>query len=68
MAEKKIVIQIDEKGAINAETFGMTGPSCVDELDKLMKDIALSGGTSTKKDDYFNQKTQSVPKVTNKHD
>lgn len=67
MAEKKIVINIDDKGSINAETFGMFGTECIDELDKLMKDIALSG-TITKKDEYFQQRTKESNKVTNKHD
>ena len=44
MAEKKIIIQIDEKGGINAETFGMVGAGCIEELDKLMKGLALEGG------------------------
>ena len=41
MKEKKIVIDIDDKGKINAETFGIHGVECLQELDKLLKDIAL---------------------------
>lgn len=67
MEEKKIVINIDDKGGIEAETFGMTGASCIDELDKLMKDIALAG-TTTKKNEFFEQETTTVAKVINKHD
>ena len=52
MAEKKIVIDIDDKGGILAETFGLIGTECVDELDKLMKDLALSG-TTTKKQEFY---------------
>lgn len=54
MAEKKIVIDINEEGAIHAETFGMQGVECVIELDKLMKDIARHA-KSTKKPEYFKE-------------
>ena len=67
MSEKKIVIQIDDKGGINAETFGMVGTECVEELDKLMKDIALLGSRK-KKNEFFEQETTNVTKVTNKRD
>ena len=67
MSEKKIVIQIDDKGSIQAETFGMEGIGCIDELDKLMKDIALSGET-VKKKEFFEQETKTATKVINKRD
>lgn len=67
MAEKKIIIQVDDKGNINAETFGMTGAGCIDELDKLMKDIALSG-TTEKKKEFFEQQTTTSNKVNVKRD
>lgn len=67
MAEKKIVIHIDDKGGINAETFGITGAGCIDELDKLMKGIALEG-TTEKKTEFFDQETKSTVKVANKRD
>ena len=56
MSEKKIVINIQEDGKINAETFGMVGTECVTELDKLMKDLARTN-KRTKKSDYFQEKT-----------
>ena len=39
MADKKIVIDIDDKGAIKAETFGMQGTEClgVDNTIKVKK-------------------------------
>ena len=67
MAEKKIIIQIDEKGGINAETFGMVGAGCIEELDKLMKGLALEGATEKKKE-FFEQETKTSAQVTNKHD
>lgn len=56
MADKKIVIDIDDTGKIKAETFGMNGTECLDELDKLLKDLALQSNT-TKKDEYFKEGT-----------
>lgn len=67
MSEKKIVIQIDENGGINAETFGMVGTECAEELDKLMKDIAKRGSRKKKKE-YYEQKSKTTAKVTNKRD
>lgn len=66
MAEKKIVIDIDDKGGINAETFGLVGAECVDELDKLMKDLAMAG-TTTKKPEFYDQRIQTNRTVTNKN-
>lgn len=67
MAEKKIVIQIDDKGGISAETFGMAGAGCIEELDKLMKGIALEG-TTEKKKEFFEQQTTTSNKVNVKRD
>ena len=66
MNEKKIVIKIGEEGDIHAETFGMEGTECVEELDKLMKDLALCENRR-KKPEYFHSKTKSVNTVTNKN-
>ena len=67
MAEKKIVIDINEEGALHAETFGMRGTECIAELDKLMKDIARNG-RSTKKPEYFKEgvATDNTIKVNQK--
>ena len=54
MAEKRIIIDINEEGALHAETFGMQGTECIAELDKLMKDIARIG-ERTKKPEYFKE-------------
>ncbi len=66
MEEKKIVIKIGEDGSLNAETFGMYGTECIDEIDKLMKDIANSG-THTKKKEFFEQKATVQQVVKNKN-
>lgn len=52
MEEKKIVIDINEEGTFHAETFGMEGTECIEELDKLMKDLARQGNY-TKKPEYY---------------
>lgn len=54
MADKKIVIDIDDKGSIKAETFEMEGIECLSELDKLLKDLALET-TTTKKEEFFKE-------------
>lgn len=54
MAEKKIVVNINENGEISAETFGFQGASCVAELDKLLKGLAM-GGAIEKKSEYFKE-------------
>lgn len=56
MADKKIVIDIDDKGGIKAETFGIQGTECLEALDKLLKDLALTAET-TKKPEYFKEGT-----------
>ena len=48
MAEKKIVVDIKENGEISAETFGFQGTSCMAELDKLLKGLAMETVTEKK--------------------
>lgn len=66
MSEKKIVIDISDKGEIKAETFGMQGIECLNELDKLLKDLALENNI-VKKDEFFKEGTtvQNQTKVKN---
>ncbi len=67
MGEKKIVINIGKDGSMDAETFGMSGTECLDEIDKLMKDLALSG-TYHKKKEFYEQKSSVHQAIINKHD
>lgn len=67
MAEKKIVINVSQDGNIDAETFGEFGTSCIDELDKLLKDIALQGEYA-KKDEFYSQGTSTSSRIVNKRD
>jgi hypothetical protein len=65
---KKIVINIDSEGNIDAETFDFKGISCSEQLDKLFKDIA-NNPKRTKKKDYYQEDNIIVtkPKITNEH-
>lgn len=56
MEEKKIVVDINETGEIKAETFGMQGTECLEELDKLLKDLALQTKV-VKKAEFFKERT-----------
>ena len=66
MAEKKIVVNINDKGEIDAETFGMQGTECLQELDKLLKDLALET-TTVKKEDFFKEGTTINQTITTKY-
>lgn len=57
MPEKKIVVNISDTGEIDAETFNMEGTECLEELDKLLKDLALESKT-IKKEDFFRNSTK----------
>lgn len=48
---KKIVVDLDEKGNLNAETFGFTGDICFAEFDRLFKDIVEERPYDPKKED-----------------
>jgi len=63
MKEKKIVIDISQNGEIKAEAFGMVGPSCVEEINKLLKDLALET-SSYKKPEYYQQGVEASRAVT----
>lgn len=53
MAEEKIIIRINEEtGEIDIETKGILGPSCFDEVDKILKDNATVY-ESHKTDEYY---------------
>ncbi|MBE7634096.1 DUF2997 domain-containing protein [Tenacibaculum finnmarkense] len=67
MAEQTITITIDENGKIKAETAGIKGEMCLDELQELLDNqndlLAIK-----KTDEYFQQeKTQIKNKIQNKN-
>ena len=56
MKEKsKIVIEINPNGVVKSETFGIEGPTCIDELNKLLAELG-SEENQTLKPDYFKSK------------
>jgi hypothetical protein len=62
MKEKRIVIEIDSKGNVHAETFHMEGIDCVDEIHKLMKDLATLKSNQNKPE-YYKNKLSNNEKV-----
>ena len=60
MSEEKIVIKIDGDGGLQVETFGIYGPRCFEEVEKILEDLALKI-EEQKKDEYFME-----PRITNK--
>ena len=66
MKEKYIVVDIDLEGNVHAETFQMEGADCVEEIHKLMKDIATLS-LDEKKPEYYKSKVETqVKQVINK--
>ena len=65
MAEKKIVVDIKGNGEITAETFGFQGASCMPELDKLLKGLALETVTE-KKPEFFDEARVTDTTITAK--
>jgi hypothetical protein len=59
MSEQRIIVTIDDSGKINAETEGIKGEVCIDELQKLLGEIADLESVS-KTDEYYQQTEQSV--------
>lgn len=67
MAEHKITITIDENGEIKAETFGIKGEMCLDEL-KALLDTETNLLSVKKTDEYFQkEKVQIQSKIQNKN-
>ena len=50
--EGKITVKIDEKGDILVETRGILGPSCLEEVKKLLEEIAAIT-EMRKTDEYY---------------
>lgn len=65
MKENKIIVKINENGEIEAETFGMEGVDCVDELNRLMRDVATVT-CNIKKPEYYKNKITGTNEVKNK--
>lgn len=59
--DKSIVVEIDLEGNIHAETFQMEGADCIEEIHKLMKDIATLK-LDEKKPEYYKIKVKNQVK------
>lgn len=65
MKEYKIEIEIDEDGNIRAETKGMEGEICIEELDQILD--GLTGERKEKKKPEFYKKVSQSNKINIKN-
>lgn len=65
MAEQTITITIDKNGKINAETLGIKGEMCINELQELLEDEGNL--LSVKKSDEYYQEENIKIKNTIKN-
>jgi hemerythrin superfamily protein len=64
--EQRIEIEIDPDGKIFAKTEGLKGEACIEEVQKLLEDIAILNEIK-KTDEYYQKvdiKTQNIQKNT----
>ncbi|MCL2219755.1 MAG: DUF2997 domain-containing protein [Chitinispirillia bacterium] len=60
MAEERIVIEIDDNGKINAETFGIKGEVCLGELQAILGNVGGDVESISKTDEYYQKLNQNV--------
>ena len=65
MKEYKIKVDIDEAGKISAETFGIEGTECIDELSELLKELGEVEKIK-KKPEYYKKVTIKNSQKLNK--
>ena len=65
MKEYKIKVNIDEAGKISAETFGIEGTECIDELSELLKEFGEVEKIK-KKPEYYKKVTIKNSQKLNK--
>lgn len=63
MKEYTIEIEIDEDGNVKAETKGMEGEICVDELEEILKDLSGEREHKNKPEFYKKAKASRVVKT-----
>jgi hypothetical protein len=66
MAEQTITIEIDGNGKIKAETEGIKGEMCLDELQKLLEDFSDLQSVNKTDEFYQNQIINMNNKIQNK--
>ena len=57
---KKLVVQLRADGSVAAETFGMTGPECLDYIQQLEALLDAETTSSTFADDYRRVETTAA--------
>jgi hypothetical protein len=60
MQEFNIEIEIDENGNIKAQTKGITGDTCVSELDEILKGVEGDRNHKNKPEFYQKSKIKNV--------
>lgn len=66
MKEYKIKVDIDETGKISAETFGIEGTECVDELSELLSELGEVEKIKKKPEYYKNVTVKNSQKLNKK--
>lgn len=59
MQEYNVIIEIDEDGNIKAETKGMKGDICINELDEILKGIEGEQNFKNKPEYYKKDKNEN---------
>jgi hypothetical protein len=67
MAEQTITITIDENGKIKAETEGIKGEVCLDELQKILENLGDLQSLDKTDEFYQNQKNTINNSIKNKN-
>ena len=67
MAEQTITITIDENGKIKAETSGIKGEICLDELQDLLEEQGDLSSISKTDEYYQKQNVKTQNKIQNKN-
>lgn len=60
MTEEKIILEIDDDGNLDITTLGIKGPKCVEEVLKILEDLAAI--TELDKTDEFYQEVNQITK------
>ena len=64
MTEEEITVTIDEKGEMSVKTRGILGPACIDEVSRLLEELAII--TEVNKTDEYHMKAQVQEAVKTK--
>ena len=59
---EEISIEIDENGEIFIETNGIRGPACIDQVEELLKDLAVVSAPNKSEEYYMENPAQVAQK------